>query len=227
VSTLTPEGAPLTPEEQKLVTRLFSDPFYFPLQFKTWLQWFIEGVEGNVAGGTSAGGPAPLTGVPIGGVIFIGGTVLPANCLWTDGAAYSRTTYVDLFREIGTQFGAGDGSTTFNVPDVQGRTLVGKGPNAAVNAVGKNEGLAAANRRMEHRHSTQESPHTHPPTSGTFNFSDSPPGDRTWSATGGGSDRQAYTTGPATTGLTVGSGVATDALDKIPFLVLNGIIRYV
>jgi microcystin-dependent protein len=42
------------------------------------------------------------------------------------GQAVSRTTYADLFAVIGTTFGAGDGSTTFNLPDMRGRVAAGK-----------------------------------------------------------------------------------------------------
>lgn len=44
-----------------------------------------------------------------------------------DGSAVSRTTYADLFNIIGTSFGAGDGSTTFNLPDMRGRVAGGIG----------------------------------------------------------------------------------------------------
>ena len=50
----------------------------------------------------------------------------PSGWLICDGAAVSRTTYADLFAVIGTTYGAGDSSTTFNLPDFQGRAPVGK-----------------------------------------------------------------------------------------------------
>lgn len=46
--------------------------------------------------------------------------------LWCDGAAVSRSTYSDLFAEIGVTFGAGDESTTFNLPDMRGNTAFGR-----------------------------------------------------------------------------------------------------
>lgn len=49
----------------------------------------------------------------------------PAGWLWCAGQAVSRATYSALFAAIGTTYGAGDGSTTFNVPDLRGRALVG------------------------------------------------------------------------------------------------------
>lgn len=50
----------------------------------------------------------------------------PSGYLLCDGSAVSRTTYADLFAVIGTTFGAGDGSTTFNLPNLKGRTIVGR-----------------------------------------------------------------------------------------------------
>ena len=64
--------------------------------------------------------------VPVGAVLPFGGTTEPANWLFARGQAVSRTTYATLFAAIGTAFGAGDGSTTFNVPDLRGRVPVGR-----------------------------------------------------------------------------------------------------
>ena len=63
------------------------------------------------------------------------GTLIPsfatsmAGCLLGNGAAVSRTTYKELFALFGTKFGAGDGSTTFNLPDFRDRTLWGANGN--------------------------------------------------------------------------------------------------
>lgn len=65
-----------------------------------------------------------LTGqgaVPIGGFMDFGGDTAPAGYLACDGQAVSRTTYAELFTAIGTKWGAGDGSTTFNVPPMTDR----------------------------------------------------------------------------------------------------------
>jgi len=63
--------------------------------------------------------------VPAGMISAFGGSSSPAGYLLCDGSAVSRTTYADLFAVIGTSFGAGDGSTTFNLPDLRGRFLRG------------------------------------------------------------------------------------------------------
>lgn len=53
---------------------------------------------------------------PLGAIIPYGGTTIPEGWFECDGSAVSRTTYADLFVVIGTKFGPGDGSTTFNLP---------------------------------------------------------------------------------------------------------------
>lgn len=63
---------------------------------------------------------------PAGIIKAYGGTTLPPNTAWCDGSAVSRTgAYANLFAAIGTRYGAGNGSTTFNLPNLKGRTPVG------------------------------------------------------------------------------------------------------
>lgn len=54
------------------------------------------------------------------------GTSAPSGWLLAYGQAVSRTTYSDLFSAIGTTYGSGNGSTTFNLPDLRGRTIAGQ-----------------------------------------------------------------------------------------------------
>jgi microcystin-dependent protein len=63
----------------------------------------------------------------VGVIVAFGGSVVPppSKWVWCNGAEVSRVTYSDLFSVIGTSFGAGDGSTTFNVPDLRGKAPVG------------------------------------------------------------------------------------------------------
>lgn len=83
-------------------------------------------------------------GVPIGGTLEWNGTTAPTNYFAEDGSAISRTTYSVLFGKIGTQFGAGDGSTTFNIPDRRRRTGISAGGTvvgSVSNTVGSTGGL--------------------------------------------------------------------------------------
>jgi microcystin-dependent protein len=64
---------------------------------------------------------------PIGGILPYAGSAAPTNWLLCDGSAVSRTVYAGLFTICGTTYGSGDGSHTFNVPDLRNRIPMGAG----------------------------------------------------------------------------------------------------
>lgn len=64
--------------------------------------------------------------LPAGAVLDWAGTTAPLGFLMAYGQAVSRTTYAALFLNIGTTYGSGDGSTTFNLPDLRGVVIAGK-----------------------------------------------------------------------------------------------------
>lgn len=114
-------------------------------------------------------GPAGTT-APIGCVVdFYGsGASIPAGWLFANGAAVSRTTYAALFAVIGTFHGAGDGATTFNLPNLQGKFRVGWNQsdtdfNAYKSGGSKTRTLAIANMPAHDHGDTSEAsaPHTH------------------------------------------------------------------
>lgn len=67
----------------------------------------------------------PVGTIPVGTIIAVAYTGVPEGYLHSNGAAVSRTTYANLFSKIGTIYGAGDGSTTFNLPNTVARFLEG------------------------------------------------------------------------------------------------------
>src|SRR3990172_3940528 len=69
----------------------------------------------------------PMAGsaVPVGVLLDYGGNVSPDGWFLCNGTAISRTTYADLFGVIGTNFGPGDGLTTFNLPDCRLKSTIG------------------------------------------------------------------------------------------------------
>ena len=94
----------------------------------------------SVGGGSSGGGET----LPVGAVVEFpttDSTKVPDGWLFCDGRAVSRTTYADLFAIIGTYFGAGDGSTTFNIPTKEGLVTVGiKSSDTDFDTIGKTGG---------------------------------------------------------------------------------------
>jgi microcystin-dependent protein len=118
-------------------------------------------------------------GVPVGTIIMHGGNPPtaanpPAGWLFCDGSALSRTTYAALYAVIGGSFGAGDGSTTFNLPDFRTRAPIGSGSwngSAWVGGVtpgiypgwtgGEWTHLMSANELVSHTHGYSDPGHVH------------------------------------------------------------------
>jgi microcystin-dependent protein len=84
----------------------------------------------------SISGSAQLFLVPTGAVLPFAMNAAPQGWLAADGSAVSRTTYASLFAAIGTQYGVGDGSTTFALPDLRGYFVRGSGTNVDGTASG-------------------------------------------------------------------------------------------
>jgi len=143
----------LTEQEQKLVAKLLSDPTYFPIEFRTWLKQFFEGsdiriTQGQIVGG---GGSNVATGLPAGIILPVAAAAaIPADCLVCDGSVKVRSDYLALFNAIGSTWGAGDGTTTFNVPDLRDRALYGQGGRISV---AQTDGVAMGSRGgPDHHH---------------------------------------------------------------------------
>ena len=79
---------------------------------------------------------APTVAYPTGTIQMYGGDTPPIGWLMCNGDAISRTTYSALFDVIGTTYGNGNGSTTFNLPDLRGRAPIGFGLGTATHATG-------------------------------------------------------------------------------------------
>ncbi len=91
--------------------------------------------DGSTAGGFEI--------MPSGSIIAFGGAAAPdAGWLLCDGSNVSRSTYARLFAAIATAYGTGDGSSTFGLPDLRDRVLLGKGSNNST--LGTETGSAAA-----------------------------------------------------------------------------------
>ncbi len=101
-------------------------------------------------------GSGSFGGVPSGTVVQFAGASTPSGWLLCDGSAISRTGYADLFAALGVTYGAGDGTSTFNLPDLRGRVAVGLSTEPEFVALG------LAGGEKSHRLSVAEMPsHVH------------------------------------------------------------------
>tara|TARA_R110002020_G_scaffold222655_1_gene431585 strand:+ start:2176 stop:3327 length:1152 start_codon:yes stop_codon:yes gene_type:complete len=100
--------------------------------------------------------------VPTGSVHMMATTTAPSGYLKCNGAAISRTTYAALFAIVGTAHGNGDGSSTFNVPDLRGEFVRGWDDGRGVDS-SRNFGTAQSDQNKQHNHSatTTVGSHTH------------------------------------------------------------------
>jgi microcystin-dependent protein len=105
---------------------------------------------------------------PPGITLPFAGASAPAGWLLCDGAAVSRTTFATLFAAIGIQFGAGDGSTTFNVPNQAGRALCAAGSGAGLTPralgafTGEETHALSIAEFPAHAHGVTDPGHSHP-----------------------------------------------------------------
>jgi microcystin-dependent protein len=177
----------------------------------------------GAAGATGPQGPAGPAGVdatsPIGTIVMYASALVPNGWLLCNGQTAGRGgATANLFALIGTTFGSGDGSTTFNVPDLRSRVPLGAGSYRAL-AVG--DTLAESARSPEHGHSN---PHSHP-ISGQANASvttNSPTGSGAVPTARG--DFNGHAHGGDTGGASQGTQQSTP--NAIPNLALNFIIKY-
>jgi microcystin-dependent protein len=130
----------------------------------------LTGPEGPVGpeGPIGPEGPAGVDGMPVGSMQMYAGSTQPTGWLFCDGTAVSRTSFSNLFAVIGVAFGAGDGSTTFNLPDMRSRMPIGAGTgtgltNRALGTAGGGESKTINSANLPtHQHSID---HDHPNTS--------------------------------------------------------------
>lgn len=102
--------------------------------------------------------PAVMPGV----IEAFGGLTPPAGYLACDGSTVLRTAYPALFAAIGVSWNTGgEAGTVFRLPDYRGRTIVGIGTHADVNALNDNDGLTVNSRRPAHKTSIADPGHFH------------------------------------------------------------------
>lgn len=120
--------------------------------------YFVLRDRGAASGGAviqlpSSAGTLALTTdtIPTGSIIYVAGNTAPAGTIKANGAAVSRTTYAALYAAIGTAYGAGNGSSTFNVPDLRGEFVRGWDDSRGVDA-GRILGSVQSDQLRSHTH---------------------------------------------------------------------------
>lgn len=202
--------------------------------------------SGNYLRGDSTWATLPASlSIPSGTIWMYGAAAAPTDYLLCDGSTVSRTTYSALFAVIGTTFGVGDGTTTFNVPDLRGRFPLGKA------ASGTGSTLGATGGAIDHTHTGPSHTHTGPShmhtgpahthtfsgtttgTDGPFHPVDTSSGSPSFGLVGDhdhdysgttGSDGTGNT-GAAGTGATGADGTGASGVNNPPYLALNFIIK--
>ena len=175
--------------------------------------------------------------MPAGSVTAFAGSSAPTGWLLCAGQAVSRTTYAALFAAIGTTYGSGDGSTTFNLPDLRGRVPAGLdnmgGTDAGrlnwANTLGTNGGAqthtltSSESGVPAHSHGITDPGHTHGHNgTAAANFAGS-------GGLQGAQGTVKMTISSATTGITVNNNTAANAAsahnNMQPTILLNYIIK--
>ena len=106
----------------------------------------FEGYNGSSWGELAAG-------VPVGTILTFGASTPPSGFLECNGSAISRSTYASLFSILSTTHGAGDGSSTFNIPDLRGQFVRGWDNSAGVDA-SRTFGSTQTDQNKNHTHTT-------------------------------------------------------------------------
>mgnify|MGYP003131364025 CR=1 FL=1 len=141
-----------------------------------------------------------IEGIPTGTIVPWSDSSIPSGFLECNGAAVSRTTYSALFAIVGTTYGAGDGSSTFNVPDLQDNVAVGKSNNKALASSGgantvQSTGNVAGSTANATLSTAQLASHSHPVPVGSFTPSGGGAAEATPSKNQGGSGSAGSGTG--------------------------------
>lgn len=108
------------------------------------------------------------TAVPAGAIMPFARDTSPSGWLVANGAAYSRTEYATLFAAIGTTYGSGNGSTTFNVPDLRAEFIRGWDNGRGIDP-GRVFGSVQASQNLAHNHGVSDPGHAHTYTGGPAN----------------------------------------------------------
>lgn len=195
------QGFPQIPAEFVDERRLITQPWY-QLLLSLWNR-------------TGAGQGGSIS--PTGAISAFAALIPPDGWIVCDGSAVSRTIYAALFGIIGTTWGAGDHSTTFNIPDLRGRSLIGVSGSHLIASTGGSENVnLSVSQLPSHSHTVTDPGHVHTALTATsVGTTGTDPGSST-----------AGNTGSSVTGITIGNTGGGDPVNILnPYAAIIWIIK--
>lgn len=216
--------------------------------------YYADGTSGQWVEATNNINNAEPNQIPAGAIMAWSSSVIPNNWLLCDGTAVSRTTYASLFAAIGTQYGVGDGSTTFNLPNLKGNTIVGlDSSQTEFNTLGETGGakthtltvsempshthIQNSHNHTQDAHNHTQNPHTHLSVINLGLVNVRSAGSNTYNSDGAADKSGGIANATATNNATTATNQATTATNQNtggggahnnlqPYIVLNYIIKY-
>jgi len=155
--------------------------------------------------------PAPAA-VPTGAILAYGAAAAPSGYLLCDGTAVDRTVYAALFAVLSTTYGAGDGVSTFNVPDMRQKFVLGKA------TAGTGSTLGGSGGAIDHTHTGPS--HTH-----TYSDTTSAPSATVVVQLGSGTTVATDTHTHTSSGTTAASGTGATGTNNPPFVTTVYIVK--
>ena len=159
-----------------------------------------------------------LGGAPTGAVFAMAHSTVPSGYLECNGAAVSRSSYANLFAVLGTTYGNGNHSSTFNLPDLRGEFIRGWDNGRGVDS-GRDFGSTQSDQNKQHNHGVNDPGHGH-----TINYTNSDHQDGESNESGDGGTAGTHNVNSNTTGISINNDGGSEV--RVRNIAMMYVIRY-